>query len=74
MLLHLHIAYKVASYNGLSGHQHRFQGFSPNTAIDRLSSPINHPALGEKALGTRLSGHTSLLSVQNQQQQTVFIW
>ena len=71
--MYLHIAYKVASYHGLSEHQQRFQGFSPNTAIDRLSSPINHRALGEKALGMRLSGHTSLLSVQNQQEQTVFI-
>ena len=73
--MHLRIANDIVSYHGLSGHQPRSQGFFPNA--ERLIGPFcsnQSLCVRKEALGTRLSGHSSLLSFQTQQEQTVLIW
>ena len=47
-------------------------GFFPYRVTDWLSSPINH-CVRKEALGTKLSGHVSLLNLRTQQEQTDFI-
>ena len=72
--MHLHIANNVASYHGLVG----INLIPRNSFLMQIdwSTFLSNQSLciRKEALGTRLSGHPSLLSFQTQHQQTVFIW